>query len=66
VLGAYQAQQRDDYRDAELGKIVHELRYGELAHFRLIPHTPIMGPPMPRRSTSWRCMPPGEPLATAA
>jgi glycogen debranching enzyme len=43
VLGAYQAQERDDYRDAEPGKIPHELRYGELAHFRLIPHTPYYG-----------------------
>jgi len=43
VLGAYQAQERDDYRDAEPGKILHELRYGELAHFRLIPHTPYYG-----------------------
>jgi glycogen debranching enzyme len=43
VLGAYQSQQRDDYRDAEPGKILHELRYGELAHFRLIPHTPYYG-----------------------
>jgi glycogen debranching enzyme len=43
VLGAHQAQERDDYRDAEPGKILHELRYGELAHFRLIPHTPYYG-----------------------
>jgi glycogen debranching enzyme len=43
VLGAYQAQERDDYRDAEPGKILHELRYGELAHFKLIPHTPYYG-----------------------
>jgi glycogen debranching enzyme len=43
VLGAYQAQERDDYRDAEPGKILHELRYGELAHLRLIPHTPYYG-----------------------
>jgi glycogen debranching enzyme len=43
VLGAYQAQARDDYRDAEPGKILHELRYGELAHFKLIPHTPYYG-----------------------
>jgi glycogen debranching enzyme len=40
VLGEYQATKRDDYRDAEPGKILHELRYGELAHFHLIPHTP--------------------------
>ncbi len=43
VLGALQATERDDYRDAEPGKIMHELRYGELAHFKLIPHTPYYG-----------------------
>ena len=37
------ATERDDYRDAEPGKIWHELRCGELAHFRLIPHTPYCG-----------------------
>ena len=43
VLGGYQARERDDYRDAEPGKIMHELRVGELAHFKLIPHTPYYG-----------------------
>jgi glycogen debranching enzyme len=43
VLGHWQATERDDYRDAEPGKIMHELRYGELAHFKLIPHTPYYG-----------------------
>jgi glycogen debranching enzyme len=43
VLGQYQAKERDDFRDAEPGKILHELRYGELAHFKLIPHTPYYG-----------------------
>ena len=43
VLGRYQATKRDDYRDAEPGKIMHELRHGELAHFKLIPHTPYYG-----------------------
>ena len=43
VLGQLQAKERDDYRDAEPGKILHELRYGELAHFKLIPHTPYYG-----------------------
>lgn len=43
VLGARQAQAVDDMRDAEPGKILHELRLGELAHFRLIPHTPYYG-----------------------
>jgi glycogen debranching enzyme len=43
VLGRLQARERDDYRDAEPGKILHEMRYGELAHFKLIPHTPYYG-----------------------
>ncbi|MGA9865942.1 MAG: amylo-alpha-1,6-glucosidase, partial [Acetobacteraceae bacterium] len=43
VLGQWQAKVRDDYRDAEPGKILHELRVGELAHFKLIPHTPYYG-----------------------
>ena len=43
VLGRWQATERDEYRDAEPGKIMHELRYGELAHFQLIPHTPYYG-----------------------
>jgi glycogen debranching enzyme len=43
VLGSLQAKAEDDYRDAEPGKILHEIRYGELAHFKLIPHTPYYG-----------------------
>jgi glycogen debranching enzyme len=43
ILGSLQATERDDYRDAEPGKILHEIRYGELAHFKLIPHTPYYG-----------------------
>ncbi len=43
VLGSLQATERDDYRDAEPGKIMHELRLGELAHFKLVPHTPYYG-----------------------
>jgi glycogen debranching enzyme len=43
ILGALQAKEDDPYRDAEPGKILHELRYGELAHFKLIPHTPYYG-----------------------
>ena len=42
-LSQWQASERDDYRDAEPGKILHELRRGELAHFKLIPHTPYYG-----------------------
>ncbi len=43
VLAAWQAKVRDDYRDAEPGKIMHELRRGELAALKLIPHTPYYG-----------------------
>jgi glycogen debranching enzyme len=43
ALGAQQATVQDDWRDAEPGKIMHELRHGELAHFKLIPHTPYYG-----------------------
>jgi glycogen debranching enzyme len=43
ILGALQAKEEDNYRDAEPGKILHEIRYGELAHFKLIPHTPYYG-----------------------
>jgi glycogen debranching enzyme len=43
ILGSLQAKEDDPYRDAEPGKILHEKRYGELAHFNLIPHTPYYG-----------------------
>jgi glycogen debranching enzyme len=43
VLARHQATEPDDYRDAEPGKIMHEFRLGELAHFKLIPHTPYYG-----------------------
>jgi glycogen debranching enzyme len=43
ILGSLQATEVDDYRDAEPGKILHEIRSGELAHFKLIPHTPYYG-----------------------
>jgi glycogen debranching enzyme len=43
VLGARQSDVLDHERDAEPGKILHELRRGELAFFKLIPHTPYYG-----------------------
>jgi glycogen debranching enzyme len=43
VLGQLQASELDEWRDAEPGKIPHEIRYGELAHFKIIPHTPYYG-----------------------
>ncbi len=43
ILGSLQSTVDDPHRDAEPGKIPHEMRYGELAHFKLIPHTPYYG-----------------------
>ncbi len=43
TLARFQATERDDWRDAEPGKIPHEIRFGELAHFKRIPHTPYYG-----------------------
>jgi glycogen debranching enzyme len=43
TLAEHQATQIDDWRDAEPGKILHEIRFGELAHFKRIPHTPYYG-----------------------
>ncbi len=43
LLARYQADAEDDWRDAQPGKILHELRRGELAHFHLVPHTPYYG-----------------------
>lgn len=42
-LAEYQARERDDWRDAQPGKILHEVRFGELAHFHHIPFTPYYG-----------------------
>ena len=42
-LARFQATERDDWRDAEPGKMPHEIRFGELAHFKRIPHTPYYG-----------------------
>ena len=42
-LAMFQATEIDDWRDAEPGKIPHEIRFGELAHFHLVPHTPYYG-----------------------
>jgi glycogen debranching enzyme len=43
LLARFQARTDDPWRDAEPGKILHELRAGELARAGLIPHTPYYG-----------------------
>jgi glycogen debranching enzyme len=43
ALGRHQSRVRDDFRDAQPGKIAHELRRGELARFGVVPHTPYYG-----------------------
>src|SRR5437868_1732358 len=42
-LARWQSDVDDPERDAEPGKIPHELRVGEWAHFGLIPHRPYYG-----------------------
>jgi len=42
-LATLQATAMDDWRDAEPGKIPHEIRFGELAALGRIPHTPYYG-----------------------
>ncbi len=43
VLAARQATEVDEFRDAEPGKILHEIRFGELTHFDERPHSPYFG-----------------------
>lgn len=43
ALARLQARSEDSWRDAEPGKIFHELRSGELAGAGIVPHTPYYG-----------------------
>jgi glycogen debranching enzyme len=43
LLARYQGQRDDPWRDEEPGKILHEIRRGELAGAGLVPHTPYYG-----------------------
>jgi glycogen debranching enzyme len=43
VLAATQGNTVDGFRDEEPGKIVHELRFGELTHFQERPQSPYYG-----------------------
>lgn len=43
VLAHYQGQVEDEWREEEPGKILHEIRLGEMARCQEIPHTPYYG-----------------------
>ncbi len=43
LLAKYQAHEASSWQDAQPGKILHEIRVGELAHLHEIPHTPYYG-----------------------
>ncbi|AFY32172.1 amylo-alpha-1,6-glucosidase [Calothrix sp. PCC 7507] len=43
LLAAHQGKIEDEWREEEPGKILHELRLGEMARCQEIPHTPYYG-----------------------
>ena len=43
ALGAWQGSRVDDFRDEDPGRILHEMRYGEMAAFEERPHSPYYG-----------------------
>ena len=43
ALGAWQGSRIDDFRDEDPGRILHEMRYGELSAFEERPHSPYYG-----------------------
>ncbi len=43
ALGARQGVRLDDFRDEDPGRILHEMRYGELTAFEERPHSPYYG-----------------------
>jgi glycogen debranching enzyme len=43
ALGNWQGSRADDFRDEDPGRILHEMRYGELTAFEERPHSPYYG-----------------------
>jgi glycogen debranching enzyme len=43
ALGDWQGSRFDDFRDEDPGRILHELRYGEMTAFEERPHSPYYG-----------------------
>jgi glycogen debranching enzyme len=68
ALGRYQADKRDDFRDAEPGKLPHELRQDELTAQGVLPYAPYYGThdapslilpgPLARLALDWGAPPP--------
>lgn len=43
ILAQYQGKTEDNWRDEQPGKILHEIRFGEMARCQEVPHTPYYG-----------------------
>lgn len=43
ILAKYQGKEENEWRDEQPGKILHEIRMGEMARCEEIPHTPYYG-----------------------
>ncbi len=43
ALGIWQGTRSDDFRDEDPGRILHEMRYGEMTAFEERPHSPYYG-----------------------
>src|SRR5687767_4737327 len=43
TLGNWQGSRSDDFRDEDPGRILHEMRYGEMTAFEERPHSPYYG-----------------------
>jgi glycogen debranching enzyme len=43
ALGEWQGTRTDDFRDEDPGRILHEMRYGEMTAFEERPHSPYYG-----------------------
>jgi glycogen debranching enzyme len=43
ALGSWQGTRVDDFRDEDPGRILHEMRYGEMTAFEERPHSPYYG-----------------------
>lgn len=43
ILARYQGKVEDEWRDEQPGKILHEIRLGEMARCQEVPHTPYYG-----------------------